>query len=126
MNKHKHINRKIIGVPYGKDKTRGNMEAMGRWVQAVIDQTEDLPKIEGACFLKITFFLPPDKYPTNFPYGPNIDNLLKRFFDALNKTIFSEIPSGDSCIISLSVKKKHVDSKEKAGAYIEVLPVSAT
>jgi len=38
----------------------------------------------------VTFLLPANKYPTDFPYGNDLDNLCKRLFDALSKTIFSD------------------------------------
>jgi hypothetical protein len=47
-----------------------------------------LPRISEVCILKVTFLLPPDKYPKNLPYGPDLDNLLKRFLDLLNETVF--------------------------------------
>jgi len=85
-----------------------------------------LPKVQNACFLKITFLLPPDKFPPNFPYGPDLDNLLKRFLDALNQTVFSETPGKDSCVVSLQVMKTKVDDESMAGAHIEILPMRLT
>ena len=120
----KYICQKISGVPYGKFKKRGLVDAPEGWTQQIIDQTKLLPKVREACVLKVTFLLPPNKFPTDFPYGPDLDNLLKRFLDALNKTIFSETQGGDSCIVSLNVMKTKVDSEDMAGAILEVLPVS--
>lgn len=68
--------------------------------------------------------LPPDEFPTDFPYGPDLDNLLKRFMDALNVTVFSEAKGKDSCIVSMMVLKTRVASREEAGAHLEVMPVS--
>jgi Holliday junction resolvase RusA-like endonuclease len=116
----------IKGIPYGKSKTRGDIEAPSRWSEAVKMQTEKLPKVKEACILKVTFLLPADKFPTDFRYGPDLDNLLKRFLDALNETIFSEAPGKDSCIISMNVTKVKVSNTEDAGVQLEVLPVSVT
>ena len=74
--------------------------------------------------VKITFLLPPDKFPSDYPYGPDLDNLLKRFMDALNKTVFCEARGLDSCIVSMTVLKTQVASKGEVGAHLEVMPVS--
>ncbi|GAH45741.1 unnamed protein product, partial [marine sediment metagenome] len=54
----------------------------------IIDQTKNLPTVAGSCVLRVTFLMPPSKFPKDFPFGPDIDNYLKRFQDALNNTIF--------------------------------------
>ncbi len=79
-----YICQKIKGIPYGKYKRRGKVNAPLEWTQKIKDQTKDLPKVKEACVLKITFLLPPDKFPKDFPYGPDLDNLLKRFLDPSN------------------------------------------
>ena len=122
----KHIYKKISGIPYGKFKTRGQKDALKGWTEEVIKQTSNLPKIREACILRVTFLLPPDKFPNDFPYGPDLDNLLKRFLDALNETIFKDTQGGDSCIVSLHVMKTKVESPKEAGAILEVLPVTIT
>jgi hypothetical protein len=91
-----YINRTIKGIPYSKLKSRGNLDAPGKWSAEVVKQTSDLPKIKDACLMKETFLLPTDKYPRDMPYGPDLDNLLKRLLDALNQTIFSGAKGGDS------------------------------
>ncbi len=121
-----YICKKIKGVPYSKSKRRGKVDAPEEWTSAIVEQTKNLPKIEEACVLKLTFLLPPDKFPQDFPYGPDLDNLLKRFLDALCRTIFSETSGKDSCIVSLNVMKTKVKSEKVAGALLEVLPVSIT
>lgn len=120
----KPMKKKIKGIPYSQNKTNGNIEALKRWTEAVIEQTENLPTIKKSCSMKITFFLPPNKYPSDLPYGPDLDNLLKRFFDALNKTILSKAPGGDSCIVKLEVEKKKEEKEEKCGAKLEVTPLA--
>jgi Holliday junction resolvase RusA-like endonuclease len=117
------INQTIRGVPYSKQKARGNQEAPAKWSAEVVRQTGELPKIKDACLMKVTFLLPPDKYPRDMPYGPDLDNLLKRLLDALNQTIFSGAKGGDSCIVSLTVMKTKVSSYEESGVHIEVMPV---
>lgn len=119
-----YINCHIKGVPYGHKKTQGNLDAPGEWTKQVQEQTNKLPRIKEACVLKVTFLLPPNKFPTDFPYGPDLDNLLKRFMDALNHTIFSETLGKDSCVVMLTVMKTKVSKEEDAGVHLEVLPVS--
>jgi Holliday junction resolvase RusA-like endonuclease len=121
-----YINRTIHGVPYSRLKSRGNRAAPSIWSQAIRDQTKSLPKVKEACALKVTFLLPPDKFPADFPYGPDLDNLLKRLMDALNDTIFSEARGKDSCVIHVTVMKTRVDTDKKAGAHIEVLPINVS
>lgn len=118
-----HIHRTIHGVPYSKAKSRGNVAAPAEWTEAVISQTQDLPPVTDACVLRVTFLLPPDKFPHDFPYGPDLDNLLKRFLDALGSTVFSSSNGGDSCIVALEAMKSRVDSLDEAGAHLEILPV---
>jgi Holliday junction resolvase RusA-like endonuclease len=118
------ISTKISGVPYARSKVRGNALAPKQWTEAVIKQTKHLPKIKEACILKVTFLLPADKFPKDYPYGSDLDNLLKRFQDALNETIFSDAKGKDSCIISLTASKVKISSAEEAGALLEVIPVN--
>ena len=119
-----YININISGVPYSKLKSRGDFTAPQRWDEAVIAQTQNLPRISEACILKVTFLLPPDKYPTNLPYGPDLDNLLKRLLDLLNKTIFCEANGCDSCVVSIHAMKTRVATVNEAGANLEILPIS--
>lgn len=113
----------IVGVPYSKAKTSGRVDGLTEWTKAVVEQTQTLPRVREACILKVTFLLPPDKFPDDLPYGSDLDNLLKRFLDALNQTVFSETHGGDSCVISMHVTKTRVNSYEESGAILEVLPV---
>lgn len=92
------------------------------WTAAIIAQTKALPTVDGPCMMRVTFLLPPDKFIKDFPYGPDIDNYLKRFQDAIKETIFRNAPGGDSCIIHIEASKVRVSSVEEAGAHLEVLP----
>jgi Holliday junction resolvase RusA-like endonuclease len=119
----KYINQKICGVPYCRTKIRGDTDAPKKWTQSIIEQTKHLPKITQACILRVTFLLPANKFPTDLPYGPDLDNLMKRFSDALNETIFSNTEGKDSCIVEMNIMKTMVDSENEAGALLEVLPI---
>ena len=79
----------IEGIPYSKSKVRGDLDAPKRWTQAVKHATRALPKVKGRASLNLTFVLPKDKYPKDHPYGPDLDNLLKRFLDAIGTTVLS-------------------------------------
>jgi hypothetical protein len=117
-----HIRTTINGIPYARNKTRGNLEAPKEWTDAVITQTRGLPKIKDACLLRITYLLPKSHIPTNFPFGTDLDNLNKRFLDGLCQTVFSEARGRDSCVVAMETMKVIVDSHEEAGAHIEILP----
>lgn len=115
------IRKQIFGIPYSQWKVCGSKTGPDEWSKAVENQTTDLPEVKTPCLLRITFLLPPDKFPSDHPYGCDLDNLLKRFFDALNKTIFRNAPGKDGCIMSLEVTKTRVDSQDEAGAILEVV-----
>ena len=117
-----YINTKIEGIPYASAKTRGNLAGPKNWTEAIIKQTTDLPTVDGPCMLRVTFLMPPDKFPSDFPYGPDIDNYLKRFQDALNITIFKNAPGGDSCVMHIEASKVKVENYDEAGAHLEILP----
>jgi len=119
-----YISKRIRGLPYGQLKARGNREAPRLWTEAIVDETRSLPKVSDACILKATLLLPPDKFPVDFPYGPDLDNLLKRLLDALNKTVFSETSGSDSCIVALSAMKTRATGTDEPGVDLEILPVS--
>ena len=119
-----YINHFIKGVPYSRNKSRGNLGAADQWSEQVRLQSASLPRVKEACALKVTFLLPPDKFPADFPHGPDLDNLLKRFMDALNDTVFADTPGGDSCVVMHTAMKTKVVSYSDAGAYLEILPVS--
>jgi Holliday junction resolvase RusA-like endonuclease len=113
-------------VPYSRNKSRGDIGAAGRWSEQVKEQTKTLPRVKEACAMKVTFLLPPNKFPADFPHGPDLDNLLKRFMDALNETVFSETQGKDSCVVILTVMKTKVPSDAQAGVHLEILPVSVS
>ncbi len=112
----------IAGIPYAQVKSRGRLDGCAEWSQAVVAQTANLPKVTGPCRLRVTFRLPPSKFPADHPYGMDLDNLLKRFFDALQQTVFSTVPGKDGCVVKVVAKKKKVRSDNDAGADLEILP----
>ena len=114
----------VKGIPYGKPKLTGDTDAAKRWTDVVVRRTTGLPKVKEACAMNVTFLLPADRFPSNFQYGNDLDNLLKRFFDALKKTIFSEAPGEDSCVVVLHAMKTQVPQGKNAGAALEILPIS--
>jgi Holliday junction resolvase RusA-like endonuclease len=54
----------------------------------------------------------------------DLDNLLKRFFDALEKTVFKSVPGRDGCVIELEAQKRRVGSDAEAGADVEIEPIT--
>ena len=118
-----YINQFIRGVPFGKNKRKGDRNAPKRWRASVIEQTLRLPRVGDACVLRATFLLPPDKFPSDLPYGSDLDNLLKLFLDALNETIFADAEGKDSCVVSMTAMKTRVPSHKDAGVHLEIFPV---
>jgi Holliday junction resolvase RusA-like endonuclease len=114
------ISVRIHGIPYAQAKTTGRKDGCAEWTEAVKSQTRHLRPVAGACRVRVVFFLPPDKYPTDYPHGMDLDNLLKRFFDALNETVFQSIPGKDSCVTELDARKVRVAATAEAGAELEI------
>jgi Holliday junction resolvase RusA-like endonuclease len=54
----------------------------------------------------------------------DLDNLLKRLFDALQGTVFRTVPGRDGCVIELEARKERVRSDAEAGADLEIQPVA--
>jgi len=109
------IDKFIEGTPYSKDKHRGDTKAAKSWTQVVIDATRGIPKARGRVSLNLRFVLPEDKYPGDHPYGSDLDNLLKRFLDALCETILSEVEGKDGAIVRLTVSKRQARKNELTG-----------
>jgi len=119
-----HIRATITGIPYPRNKTRGNLDAPKEWTEAVVQNTAHLPKIKDACLLRITYMLPRSHIPMDYPFGTDLDNLNKRFLDGLCRTVFSDARGKDSCVVAMETMKVIVDTKEEAGAHIEILPIT--
>ncbi|MBN2187213.1 MAG: hypothetical protein JW732_07180 [Dehalococcoidia bacterium] len=64
--------------------------------------------------------MPEDKFPLDYPHGPDLDNLTKRLLDALNDTILSEAPGKDSSIIQLVVSKRKALPGEAKAARVTI------
>ena len=118
-----HIRTTIPGIPYARNKPRGNLGAPKEWTEAVKEHTTTLPKITEACLLRITYMLPRAHIPSNYPFGTDLDNLNKRFLDGLNQTVFSEARGKDSCVVVMETMKVIVETGEETGAHIEILPI---
>ncbi|MCJ7782582.1 MAG: hypothetical protein MUP41_01515 [Desulfobacterales bacterium] len=58
-----------------------------------------------------------------FSLRSRFGNLMKRFSDALNQTIFSESEGRDSFVVEMAVMKTMAQSEAEAGALLEVLPI---
>ncbi|MFC2049631.1 RusA family crossover junction endodeoxyribonuclease [Chloroflexota bacterium] len=108
----------IEGIPYGQRKPRGDIEAPDRWTQAVKQATKSLPKVQGPCYMIVVFVLPKDKYPSDHPHGPDLDNLMKRLLDALNNTVFSGVAGKDGSVVHLVVSKRKAMQNEPTGARV--------
>jgi|SRR3989339_371772 len=114
------INKTIQGVPYSRGKKRGYVQGVKEWRNQVRKQSRCWVKVTEECRAEIIFYLPKDKYPEDLPYGSDLDNLLKVFFDALNETVFKNVAGKDSCIKELVAKKQRVSTRDKAGAKVTI------
>ena len=114
---------RVRGVPYPQSKATGNVEGRLHWSDKVVEKTSGLRKVTGPCLLRVTFKLPSDKFNGKNPYGTDLDNLLKRFLDALSKTVFSDAPCQDACVVSLEASKVHVQNPKEAGVDGEIIEI---
>lgn len=114
---------RISGVPYAKLKSRGRLDGCAEWSRAVQTQTAHVTPLTGPCRLRVVFRLPPSKFPLDHPYGMDLDNLLKRFFDALHDTVFRGVPGKDGCVMEVEAKKVKVETDAEAGADLEIVPL---
>ena len=119
-----YINRRINGIPYPRYKVRGNLQAPRQWTDDIVRQTKSWPLVREPCVLKVTFLLPADKFSEDLPYGPDIDNLLKRLLDGLKQTVFSQAQGGDSSVVVLIATKTKVSPKKVPGVHVEIFPAS--
>lgn len=110
----------IRGDPYVKKKTRGRTEGPKEWLAAVKSQTRDLESISDRCELEVEFVLWPGSSPTDHPYGPDLDNLLKNLLYGINDAILKNAPSGDGAIVRLIASKRTRQGDEPTGAKIVV------
>lgn len=114
----------IRGIPYPKTKAPPKAAAE-QWSAQVVAQTRHLPHVKQPCAATITFYLPPSRFSADLPTGPDLDNLLKRFLDALNETVLLEAPGKDSCIVQMSASKVQVGSEDEGtGARVRLRPAS--
>jgi Holliday junction resolvase RusA-like endonuclease len=55
------------------------------------------------------------------PFGTDLDNLLKRFFDALGQTVFSDAPGKDACVVAIEAAKALVMNPSESGVDGEII-----
>lgn len=114
------INIFIEGNPSTLRRVRGDKMRSFKWKRAIIEQTKRCEKVGGPCKMDVIFYFEANQFPWDFPYGPDIDNHLKSFQDALNETIFSKAPGKDSCIIEVIAKKRR--GLRKTGVRLRIWP----
>ena len=113
----------IEGIPYSQQKPKGDIQAPDRWSEVVKQTTKSVPKVRGPCHMVVVFVLPADEYPSDHPYGPDLDNLMKRLLDALNDTIFSEVAGKDGSVVQLVVSKRKAKQNEPTGASVIITDI---
>jgi len=114
-----YIAYRVAGSPYARSRKAGSQS----WVQSIVEATGHLPKVTGPCLLRLTFMLGPDKYDDQAPFGPDLDNLAKRFIDVLKHTVLAEAPGSDGCIVGIEAFKLPVDDESQAGVQFELIPL---
>ena len=114
------VDKFIRGVPYAKSKTKGRLQAPKAWSDQIRAQTSGLAKVSEACELEVEFILPFDKFPPDYPFGMDLDNLLKRLLDALGQTVLSEAPGTDSAVVTVRATKRKVRPGEEPGARVKI------
>jgi Holliday junction resolvase RusA-like endonuclease len=111
----------IRGVPYPHTKATGNVEGKSKWSDAIVAKTAKLQKINGPCLVRVTFRLSREKFHDSNPFGTDLDNLLKRFFDALGQTVFSDAPGKDACVVAIEAAKVLVLNPSESGVDGEII-----
>ena len=115
---------RVRGVPYPQVKATGNVEGRKVWTEAIVRATQNLRKVRGPVLVRVTFKLSREKFHDANPYGTDLDNLLKRFFDALSKTVFSEAPGKDACVVAIEGAKVLVHNPSESGVDGEIIEMS--
>jgi Holliday junction resolvase RusA-like endonuclease len=115
---------RVRGKPYPQVKATGNVAGIKAWSDAIVEATANLRKVKGPVLVRVTFKLSHEKFHAANPYGTDLDNLLKRFFDALSKTVFSEAPGKDACIVAIEAAKVLVHNPNESGVDGEIIEMS--
>ncbi|HXZ51396.1 MAG TPA: hypothetical protein VEH51_05285 [Burkholderiales bacterium] len=105
-------------------KATGNVEGRKVWSEAIVKGTSGLKKVSGPCLVRVTFRLSRDKFHDSNPYGTDLDNLLKRFFDALGRTVFSDAPGKDACVVAIEAAKVLVHNPSESGVDGEIIEMA--
>jgi Holliday junction resolvase RusA-like endonuclease len=74
--------------------------------------------------VRVTFRLAENKFHDANPFGTDLDNLLKRFFDALAQTVFSEAPGRDACVVAVEAAKVLVPNPSESGVDGEIIELA--
>jgi Holliday junction resolvase RusA-like endonuclease len=112
---------RVRGVPYPQVKATGNVEGRKVWTEAIVKATANLRKVTGPVLVRVTFKLAKDEFHDANPFGTYLDNLLKRFFDALSQTVFSQAPGKDACVVDIEAAKVLVQNPSESGVDGEII-----
>lgn len=115
---------RVRGIPYPHLKATGNIEGRKKWTETIIKQTAGLRKVTGPCLVRVTFKLSREKFHDANPFGTDLDNLLKRFFDALSQTVFSDAPGKDACVVAVEAAKTLVLNPSESGVDGEIIEMA--
>ncbi len=111
---------KVSGTPYSQLKKRGRKAGLDEWSKAIIDQTKTRKPVRGSHRLEVLFVLPEDKFPKDHPYGNDLDNLTKRFMDALQETVLKNDQGGDGIVVEVRAQKCREAAHGTRGAWFRL------
>lgn len=117
---------KVRGVPYPHQKVTGNLAGLSKWTDAIVAKTRALRRVTGPCLVRVTFRLSAEKFHAVSPYGADLDNLLKRFFDALAQTVFVDAPGKDACVVAVEAAKVLVLNRLESGVDGEIIELAVS
>jgi len=117
---------RVRGVPYPHLKATGNVEGRKVWTEAIVKNTANLRKVTGPCLVRVTFKLTKEKFHDANPFGTDLDNLLKRFFDALSQTVFSDALGKDACVVAVEAAKVLVQNPSESGVDGEIIEMASS
>ena len=106
----------IEGTPYPKNKVKGDLEAPKRLGECITQCTQHRQKLYGSVSRTMKFILPENYSAKCHAYEKDLDNLLKRFQDALSTTVLSEADGKDGAIVKLIASKRPAQGSEPTGA----------
>lgn len=103
---------KIEGAPIVNNRYGGRK----KWQNDIISQTKNNDKVSYPCHIEVEFILEHNQFPKDRLHGPDVDNLLKKLFDAFKQTFLED----DSLVYSIIATKRRCRIHEHPGVIVLV------